>query len=147
MSTETRFARIMRTAGPARFLILIGVVLIVVGIIIMGVKTDNFVETTGRITCVTEGIYEEDRAQTYDVTFTYTVDGREYEATYGDLTGDFAVGDSIKLFYNPENPNQTSNSKMSTAVPPIMIGVGALALIYGVFKTVIAFKKSKIIYE
>ena len=46
----------MRNTGPARFLIPLGIVLIIFGIILLGMKTDNYVETVGKVTNVEEYI-------------------------------------------------------------------------------------------
>ena len=40
----------MRNTGPARFLIPVGLILIIFGIILLGMKTDNYVETVGKVT-------------------------------------------------------------------------------------------------
>jgi hypothetical protein len=40
----------MRNTGPARCLIPLGIVLIIFGIILPGMKTDNYVETVGKAT-------------------------------------------------------------------------------------------------
>lgn len=46
----------MRNTGPARFLIPLGIVLIIFGIILLGMKTDNYVERVGKVTNVEEYI-------------------------------------------------------------------------------------------
>ena len=139
---ENKFARLMRNTGPARFFIPVGIILIVFGIILLGFKTDSYLETVGKVTSVTEDKNTED-ATVYDVHFTYTVDGKEYTSVFEDLTEKPTIGDNIKVYYNPEDPAQTTNSKLGGFFAPIMIGIGALALIFGVFKTVKAFQKSK----
>lgn len=139
---ENKFARFMRNTGPARFFIPFGIILIVFGIILMGLKTDSYLETVGKVTSVTKDLNTEN-ATVYDVNFTYTVDGKEYMGVFDDLTEKPAEGDEIKVFYNPEDPTQITNSKLGGIIAPIVIGVGALALVFGVLKTVKAFRKSK----
>lgn len=142
MNMENKLARFMRNTGPARFFVPVGIILIVFGIIMLGFNTDSYVETTGKITSVVECFREPDENQEYDVYFTYTVDGKEYENTFANLSGTYNVGNDIKVFYDPADPEKISNSKMGF-IPLIMIAVGAVALVFGVFKTVKAFKKSK----
>ena len=48
MNIENKFARFMRNTGPARFLIPAGLILIIFGIILLGFKTDSYVETVGK---------------------------------------------------------------------------------------------------
>ena len=139
---ENKIARFLRNTGPARFFVPLGVILIVFGIILLSFKTDSYLETVGKVTEVYETRNAEN-SQVYDVTFTFNVDGKEYTGVFGELTEEYKVGDDIKVFYNPEDPTQTTNSKLGGIIAPIMIGLGAVALVFGVFKTVKAFQKSK----
>ena len=146
MNVESKFARFMRNTGPARFFIPVGVILIIVGIILLSFNTGNYVETTGKITQVIENPVDEDETQTYDQTIQYTVDVKDYTTTFPNMSGNYQIGDEIKVFYDPADPTHTTNSKMNI-IAPIMIGVGALALVFGIYKTVKAFKKSKALDE
>lgn len=137
-----KFARLMRNSGPARFFVPIGIILIVFGVIMLGFNSENYLETTGTVTEVIESFDEENQAE-YDVYFTYTVDGKTYENSFGGMSERQNKGDKIKVLYNPENPEQVSNARISGLVAPIMIGVGALAIVFGIYRTVKAFKKSK----
>ena len=139
---ENKFARFMRNTGPARFFVPLGVILIAVGIFLMTLNMDTYIETVGKVTEVYQTINLE-KSTVYDTTFTFTVDGKEYTGVFNELTEEYKVGDEIKVFYNPEDPTQTTNSKLGGIVAPVMIGLGALALVFGVFKTLKAFQKSK----
>lgn len=143
MTVENKFARIMRNTGPARFFVPVGIILIVIGIILIGLKTDNYAETTGKITSVIEVPSEEGEAQCYDVGLKFTVDGKEYTTTFNGISGSFKTGEDIKVFYDPADPNKTANSKMGSFIPVVLIAVGVIALAFGVYKTVAAFRKSK----
>ncbi len=138
---ENKFARFMRNTGPARFFIPAGIILIVFGIIMMNFNTDSYLETVGRINSVTEDT-DTDNRKVYDVGFTYMVDGRQYSGSFEDLTEQFNEGSEIAVYYNPENPEEITNSKTGL-LPFIMIGVGALAIVFGVFRTMKAFQKSR----
>lgn len=144
MNFENKFARFMRDTGPARFLIPLALALIIFGAILLSFNTDKYVETTGRITAVREGSYDEDnKQQQYDIDFTYDVDGKTYTSTFASLPTKYSVGDTVKVFYDPDEPGKTTNSKAGRIVGPIMIGLGALAGCLGVLSAVKAFKKSK----
>ena len=139
---ENKFARIMRNTGPARFFVPFGVLLVIVGIVLMVMTSGNYVETTGKVLSVEEQVNSENQKE-YEVTFEYTVEGQRYEGTLGGLSEAYKAGDDIKIFYDAEKPEKTTNSKAGKIIAPIMIGVGALAAAFGVYKTVKAFKKSK----
>ena len=144
MNTENKFARFMRNTGPARFLIPAGLILIIFGIILLGFKTGNYAETIGKVTKVEQRLDHtgEDTQTVYDVDFDYTVDGTAYSSSFTGLGKAYKVGDDIKVFYDPEAPQKTTNAK-SDLFGPIAIGLGALALVGGVLSAVKAFKKSK----
>lgn len=139
---ENKFARFMRNTGPARFFVPLGVILIAVGIFLLTLNTDSYLETVGKVTEVYETRNAEN-SKVYDTSFTFTVDGKEYTGTFSELSEEYKVGDEIKVFYNPEDPTQTTNSKLGGIVAPVMIGLGAAALVFGLLQTVKAFKKSK----
>ncbi|MBQ2110948.1 MAG: hypothetical protein II191_04295 [Clostridia bacterium] len=60
----------MRNTGPSRFLIPVGLILIIFGIILLGMKTDNYVETVGKVTNVEEYIILP-RTRRYRLYFSY----------------------------------------------------------------------------
>lgn len=143
MNPENKFARFLRNSGPARILVPIGLILIVVGIILIGFKTDKYVKTVGKVVSVTEGDYDtENNQQLYDVKFTYSVDGKNLEGAFDGIAKKYAAGDEINVYYDPADPSKTTNSKMGSYIAPIMIAVGVLAAGFGIFSTVKAFKKS-----
>ena len=144
---ENKFARFMRNTGPARFFIPVGVILIVFGVILMGFKTDSYVQTTGKITSVTEAALDEDGEREYDVTFEYEVDGKTHTGTFANLSGDYKEGDSINVFYDPSDPSKITNSKVGQILPIAMIVLGVAAAAFGAYKTVAAFKKTKALDE
>ena len=141
MGVENKYARVMRNTGPARFFLPLGILLIIFGILMTGMNTDKYLETDGRILTVTELPRTGDET-TYDIDIAYTVDGNEYTTTFSGLSGSYQVGEDIKVFYDPEDPTRTSNGKMGL-IAPILIIVGALVIVFGIYKTVTAFKKSK----
>lgn len=143
-----KLARIMRDSGPARFFVPAGIILIVFAIVLFTFNTGKYVETTGKVVSVTEGHYdEENNQQLYDVNVAYTVDGKEYTGVFNDLNGSYKAGGDIKVFYHPEDPEKITSSKMGGYLAPILLGVGVLAIAFGIFRTVKAFQKSKALDE
>ena len=138
-----KLARIMRNTGPARFFVPIGIIFIIFGVLTLGFNTDTYLETAGTVTAVEEAPVAADEPQQFDVSFTYTVDGKEYEGTFSGLSDEYQVGDEIKLFYDPADPVKTTNTKSGKFFAPILIAVGALAAAFGILKTVKAFQLSK----
>lgn len=142
MAIENKLAKLMRNSGPARFFVPVGIILIVFGIFMSGFNFDKYVETTGKVTSVYEGVDTENN-KVYDVEFTYTADGKELKGAFVNMTQEYKVGETVTVFYDPDDPGSITNSKMSSLTAPIMIGVGAIALVFGIWKTIQAFKKSK----
>lgn len=143
MGAENKFARFMRNTGPARFFLPVGIILIVVGIVICSFSAGGkFIETTGKVTAVNEGVVDPDTGAQYDVYFTYTVDGKSYE-NFFTLSKQYSVGDDIAVFYNSADPTKITNSAGMEFLPFVLIGLGVVALVFGVFKTVKSFQKSK----
>ena len=143
MTFENKYARFMRNTGPARILLPFGLILIVVGIILFGFRSDNYLETTGKITSVTEAASDQEDQTQYDLELTFSVDGKEYKTEFTGMSGSYSTGDDIKVYYDPKDPEKNTPSKMGSAVPIAFIGVGAAALLFSIYKTVDAFKKSK----
>ena len=81
MDFINKYARFMRNTGPARVLVPIGIVLIVFGIITTMFFGGDMIETTGKVIGVEETVDSENKKE-YDVTVSYTVDGKEYTGTH-----------------------------------------------------------------
>ena len=143
MSVENEVARVMRNSGPARFFVPAGIVLILFGILLFAFNTNNYIETSGLVLEVTESVNTEDRSTQYDVKVSYTVDGKTYIGDFSGLSHQYQVGEAFTVLYDPASPNKATNSKTPSFVGPIVIGVGVLVVIYGIYATVKAFKKSK----
>ena len=140
---ENKFARFLRNTGPARFFVPLGVILIIFGILMTVFKTDNYLETVGTVTEVVETLNAENN-KVYDVSVSFTVDGKKYDCTFTEQTKEYKKDDEIKVFYDPEDPAQkNAPSRMPGFVGPVVIGVGVLAMVFGIFKTAQAYKKSK----
>lgn len=146
MSFENKYARFMRNTGPGRFLIPLGLVLIVFGIILFSFQTDKYLETTGKVTSVTESYTTDADNNTvtqYDLKITYTVDGRTYEGELAGMNESYAEGADVKMYYDPADPSKISSSRLGKIVPIAMLGGGVFAVVLGVWLTVRAFRKSR----
>ena len=143
MEFLNRVSEVLRRSGPARFFLPLGLVLIISGVIFMGVKTDNYLETTGTVTSVTDLPYDpsdKDANQEYDVAIRYIVDGKEYEGVFNNLTGNYTVGQEMKVLYDPSDPGRIANGSMPGFVAPVLIGLGVLVLLYGGYKLIRVFR-------
>ena len=139
----------MRESGPARALIPIGLVLIIFGIVVFSInnKNQNYLEvesTVSNVKLVEEAYTDTDGNRveaTYDITVNYMVDGKDY---YGELNGlsGYKVGDKIKIYYNPKNPSEITESK-SLILPIAMIVGGTIALIAGIISATRAINRYK----
>ena len=144
-----KFATILRESGPARFLIPVGIILVVVGAImfVLTQRTQDYLPANATVSKVEleEAAYTDSEGDhhpaSYLIGFKYTVDGKEVESELSGL-GEYKLGDKVKLFYNPEDPTQITMSK-SLLVPGAMIAVGALTLLAGIVSAVRAVKKLK----
>ncbi len=147
MGFENKFARLMRNTGPARFFVPAGVILIVFGIILMTMSSGNYVETTAKVTSVTEVVrIDTEDQQEYKIEFQYDVNGKTYDGSF-QLEKKYQVGDEMTIYYDSANPEKVTNTKNGNLIGIIMIGVGAAAIVGGIFFTVKAFRKSKALDE
>lgn len=139
----------MRESRVARFLIPLGLILIVFGIIIfiINMKNSNYLPVNVIVT-KTE-LYEEAYTDTegnhmdatYKVFVKYSVDGKDYETELGILSG-YKENDRLNIYYNPDNPNEITQTK-SLIIPIIMVAGGIASLIGGIVSGVNAYKRIK----
>lgn len=147
---ENKLGRFFRNTQALSFCLVAGIALLVMGILFVVNAPDHYEEATGTVTAIRE--YEEETTEPdtgtrfethYEVSFVYRVRGTEYNNSFDYLTNDYKVGDKITVWYNPEKPDQISNTKNVFLFGIIMIVAGAGFLFLGIFLTVRAFKKSK----
>ena len=142
-------AAIFRESGPARFLIPAGIILIIFGIIFFrsSVQARDYLRTEA--TVVTAEREEETVTDssgtrtevTWNVTLSYTADGREYEAELSGV-GECKAGDKMTIWYDPADPGRITQSK-SVIVPLVLIAAGIAAFAGGAVSGVRAVKKMK----
>lgn len=128
----------MRESSTARFLIPIGIILIVFGAVIFVINrgNQNYIKIEATVIDVKEEqdiITDGDGNHTttvYNVTINYTVNDKEYMGTL-DNVSKHKVGDKIGIYYNPEDPNQITQTK-SIILPIIIIIAGIASLTGGI---------------
>lgn len=136
-----------RESMVARFLIPLGIILIVFGSIVFVInkKNSNYIKTDAVVSKVelAEEAYTDVDGNyidaTYHVYVKYTVAGQDYDTELGILSG-YKEGEKLNIYYNPENPNEITQT-ISLILPIVMIVAGIAALIGGVMSGVNAIKK------
>ena len=110
-------------------------------------KNQNYIETEAVVTR-TELVEEahtdaegNNVEATYNVYVKYTVNENEYETLLGELSG-YKEGESVKIFYNPENPKEITQTK-SLIIPIIMIVAGLGAFVGGIISGMNTIKRMK----
>lgn len=142
MDFINKISRFMRNTGPARVLIPVGIILLIFGILTSSFIGADMAETEGRVTSVEEHTDENNKAE-YDIGVVYTVDGREYDGEFYNLSREYSVGDTVTVYYNTEDPQMISNSRMNGLFSIGLMIAGVLAVIGGIVLTAKAVKKSR----
>ncbi len=144
-----KLAIFFRESIVARFLIPAGIAFLAFGIVsfIINNKNRNYIEVEGTVSkteLATEAYTDTDGNYvdaTYKVYVKYTVDGKEYDNELGELSG-YKEGEKIKIYYNPEDPNQITQT-ISLVFPIIMMIGGIVATTAGIISGINAIKKYK----
>ena len=137
----------MRESSTARFFIPVGLLLIIFGVFmfVVNIKNQNYVETEAIVTNV-EIAQEEyidvdgNRVEaTYNAYVKYTVNGREYNGKFENVAK-YNVGDKMKMYYNPDDPSQITQTK-SLIFPIVLVALGIASLVGGIISVGNAIKK------
>ena len=139
----------MRESSVARFLLPVGIMLIIFGVVMFVInnKNQDYIKIEATVIDVKE---EEDivtdgdghhTSITYNVTLNYIVDDKEYTGTLDNLSKQ-KVGDKMVIYYNPKDPNQITQTK-SLILPIIIIVAGIASLTAGIISAVNAVKRHK----
>ena len=139
----------MRDSSVARFFIPLGLILIIFGIVVfvISLNNQNYIKVEAIVTNVNvrqEEVVEDDGTRmedVYDVSFKYTVDGKEYNNKFDNYSKQ-NVGDKITIYYNPSNPEEITGSK-SIIIPIVMIVGGIASLTGGIISAANAIKRNK----
>ena len=144
-----KMATFLRESSTARFLIPIGILLIIFGVFmfIINDKNKNYIETDAIVskTELVNDSYTDENGntveETYRVYVKYTVDGKEYEEEYGELSG-YKKNQKITIYYNPDDPSKITGTK-SMVLPIIFIIAGISSLIGGIMSGINSIKRYK----
>ena len=142
-----KIATFFRESYVARFLIPLGIILIVTGALLLVIdnKNKNFIETeatVSKVELVSEESFDSEgntEPAQYNIFVKYTVNEKEYESELG-ITFERKVGEKIKIVYNPEDPKQIS-SPPSPILNIILLCGGVVALIGGIISAIKSVKK------
>lgn len=142
-------ATFFRESRTARFFIPAGLILFVFGIAVFVINSKNqdYVEVESTVSKVE--LYEEAYTDAdgnyieaqYNLIVEYTVNDKEYEAEINGQSK-YEVGDKLKIYYNPGDPSQITQSK-SVILPLVIIALGIASLVAGVLSAVNAIKRHK----
>ena len=137
----------MRDTMAARFLIPLGIVLMVFSVFMYNFvnRTKDFIKTEAVVTKAE--LYDEEHLDTdgntveatYTITVRYTAEGKEYEEEYGIFSG-MKEGDKVIVAYNPDDPKEIVQPT-GFIWPYAMMGGGALAFAFGIASLFKAAKK------
>ena len=148
-------ASFLRASYWARFLIPVGLVLIVFSIFVfIGVdKTKNYPETEATVCEVKliEEAYDDPDGTHHEATYTvfvdYTVDGKVYgHVEYGDFQAGYKTGDKVTIRYNPDKPEEITQPN-TFLLPILLLAGGVAALVGGIASIVVEVKKHKKLKE
>ena len=139
----------MRESQVARFFIPAGLILIIFGIVVFVItlNNQNYIKieaTVANVSETQETNVDSDGTNittVYNATLNYIVGGKEYIQTL-DNVSKCKVGDKMIIYYNPNDPNQITQSK-SVILPIAMIIGGMASLIWGITSAVNAVKRHK----
>ena len=144
-----KFAIFLRESHTARFFIPVGLILIIFGVVMfcINMKNQNYIKIDSTVTEVNkiqEAYLDTDGNQVeaeYSATVKYTVDGKEYTNTL-DNVGKLNVGDTMTIYYNPDNPSEITQTN-SIIIPIVIVVIGIASLTGGIISAVNAVKRNK----
>ncbi|MBP5592904.1 MAG: DUF3592 domain-containing protein [Clostridia bacterium] len=142
MGAENKIARFMQGSRALRFLLPLSLILIALGVILLffNAATANYVETTATVTGVVE-IDTTDITE-YETSFTFSVGGTNYTGSFS-INERKNIGDTITVYYNPDNPSEVTNSKDNLLFAIISLVLGGGLLVLSIVITVRNFSKYK----
>lgn len=138
-----------RESKTARFLIPLGIILIIFSIFLFISSNHNkdYIKTeatVSKVELVREATYDVDgnrEEAMYRIFVKYTVDGNEYDTELGEMF-EQKVGDKITIVYNPSNPTEISQPSSMILNIAMLVG-GVAALVGGIVSAVNAIKRRK----
>ena len=143
-----RIAQFFRDYALARFLLPLGIILVVFGVVVLNTinRSSGFTQTEATVSKAElfEDEHYEDGSKvdaTYTVFIKYIVDGKEYETEYGIFSG-MKVGDPVTVMVNPADPTDVVTKNSPWLAVGLMAG-GAVVLAIAAFSIVKTAKRNK----
>lgn len=144
-----KLATFFRESSTARFLIPVGILLTIFGIVMFMInkQNQNYIETEAVVsrTELAEEAYVDENGNNvearYKVFVKYNVDGKDYEEELGELAG-YERNQKVTIFYNPQDPYKITQIK-SMVLPIGIIAAGVACFVGGIISGLNAIKKYK----
>ena len=143
-----KMATFLRESGPARFLIPVGIMLIIFGIItfIITANSQEYIEAEATVYKVEIDEEEHNEGEDHvDATYTLYIQYKANKKVYkSELNGmsKYKKGEKLTIYYNPKKPTEVTTTK--SLILPIIITVGGVAaLVGGIISANNAIKKHK----
>ena len=118
-----------RSISKLVFFIPFTIILFFFAVILSPFLTQGFVETEGTVVASEDASFVDaeghEQAQ-YNVTVTYTVDGKTYQSDYL-FIDDKTPGSKVTVYYDPKDPNKSSNSKNNAWLWIVFIVLGVIS--------------------
>lgn len=136
-----------RESSTARFLVPLGIFLIVFGVFmfIVNDKNKDYIKTEAVVSNMelVQDAYTDENGDTVEATYNvyvkYTVDGTEYNEELGEASN-LKEGEKITIYYNPDDPTKITQTT-SLILPIVIIAGGCCSLIGGIVSAVNSMKK------
>ena len=106
--------------------VLFGIIFAGVGVFMAFINGKGFKETEAVITEVREiyeGTDEDGPNYRYEVFVKFTAGGKEYNTKSDYYQAGYVEGKTIKVFYNPENPNEVTGNSKGLGIAFMIAGV------------------------
>lgn len=143
---ENKLARFFRATGLARFLLPLGLVLIVMGAFLGFNAPKELTETVGSVTR-SEAYQETDSdgmtRDYYEVFFRYTAEGKEYDGSFPGYDEPMQAGQELKVYFDSKDPKSYTNTKDGGLIGMVMMAAGVVILVLAVLSAVKAVKKQR----
>ena len=107
-------------------MVLLGVASLIYGVILLFKDTSGYVSTQAVVTDSIYGTSDDSGNESYNVYYTYTVDGTSYSGSFTGTENDKA-GDTLTVWYDPEKPGTSYQSQGEANC------LGGIGVLFGLF--------------
>jgi|GEM_PF-2068647 len=130
--------------GFKYFALVLALIAIVAGVYLTFFQSSGYEKTTATIVSVTELPKDfEDEDTQHEVTVEYTVNGQKYTEILDYYSPSFAVGKTVNVKYNPDNPSEVHGGS-GFGIYILIIGIViAAVVIFSIVRGKMSLKKIK----